>query len=187
MKKLITLSAMMFIMAVAVVNAQTKSNIIKTSLTSIFLKTVNLDYEHALNDNSSVQLGVYYTGASLFDGSFSGFAITPEYRYYLSASKTAPNGAYVAPWLRFQNFSAKSGTLNTETYAKGTISIVSLGLCVGVQRTFKEKISLGAYIGPGYYFPNVKYEDSNGSFDFGMFNSSGFVWGRAGIDIGFMF
>ena len=186
MKKLLTLSAIMLIMTVVSVNAQ-KSNIIKTSLTSIFLKTVNLDYEHALNESSSLQLGVYYTGASLYDSKFSGFAITPEYRYYLSASKTAPNGAYVAPWLRYQNFSAKSGTQGMETYAKGTVNIVSLGLCVGVQRTFKDKISLGAYIGPGYYFPSVKYEDSTGTFDFGSFNSNGYVWGRADIDIGIMF
>ncbi|HYW95212.1 MAG TPA: DUF3575 domain-containing protein [Bacteroidales bacterium] len=187
MRKIFTLTAIMLLSASVMVNAQEKKNIIKTSLTSIFLKTVNLDYEHVLNESSSFQLGFYYTGAGLFSAHFNGFAITPEYRYYLSGNKTAPNGPYIAPYARYQNFTAKEGSPGDPSYAKGTVSIVSAGLVVGVQRTFKDKISLGAYIGPGYYFPNVSYESTDGSFDFGSFNSNGFVWGRAGIDIGIMF
>ncbi len=187
MKKVLTLSAIMLLSASLVVSAQEKKNIIKTSLTSIFLKTVNLDYEHALNDNSSFQLGFYYTGTNLGGGSFNGFAITPEYRYYLSGEKVAPNGPYIAPWVRYQHFSVNSGSVGGMDYAKATLSVISGGLCVGVQRTFKDKITLGAYIGPGYYAPTYSYEDNSGTFDFSLFNGNGGVWGRAGIDIGFMF
>ncbi len=187
MKKIFTLSVIMLLSASLMVSAQEKKNVVKTSLTSIFLKTVNLDYEHVLNDNSSLQLGFYFTGTSLGGASFKGFAITPEYRFYLSSSKVAPNGPYIAPWVRYQNFSVKSGSVGEMDYAKATLSVMSVGLAIGVQRTFKDKITLGAYIGPGYYAPTYKYEDNNQSIDFSLFNSKGGVWGRSGIDIGFMF
>ncbi len=187
MKKILSLSIIMLLSASLMLNAQEKKNIIKTSLTSIFLKTFSLDFEHALNESSSLQLGFYYTGTSLGGGSFNGIAITPEYRYYLSGEKVAPNGPYIAPWVRYQNFSVKSGSVGDSDYAKGTLSVISGGLCVGIQRTFKDKISLGAFIGPGYYAPTYNYEDNSGEFDFSLFNGNGGVWGRAGIDIGFMF
>ncbi len=189
MKKILIFTFTLLMSATLMVSAQEKMNIIKTSLTSIFFSTVNVDYERVLNENSSFQLGFYYTGAGLYSSSFNGIAITPEYRYYLSGSKVAPNGPYIAPYLRYQNFSAKSGSLGDPEYVKGTISIISGGLVVGVQRTFKDKISLGAYIGPGYYFPSVTYKDNTGNqvFDFGVFKNNGFVWGRAGVDIGFVF
>jgi hypothetical protein len=188
MKKMLTLLFILMMSATLMVSAQEKKNIIKTSLTSIFLKTVNLDYEHAFNTNSSFQLGFYYTSWTPGDASIKGFAITPEYRYYLSSEREAPSGAYIAPWVRYQNFSSKSGTVGTTDYVKGTLSIISAGLVVGVQRTFKDKISLGAYIGPGYYIPNTTIETGEGTFDLGIAGADkSRVWGRAGIDIGFMF
>ncbi len=189
MKKIFTLSVVLLLSASLMVSAQEKKNIVKTSLTSIFLKTVSLDLEHALNDNSSFQLGFYYAGYHPTGVSLNGFAITPEYRYYLSSEKVAPNGPYIAPWVRYQNFSSKSGTPGDPDYAKGTLSIVSVGLCVGVQHTFKDIISLGAFIGPGYYMPHTKITTGDGTFDLGVVNNvnNGRVWGRAGIDIGIMF
>lgn len=188
MKRIFTLTAVMLLIASVIVNAQEKSSILKTSLTSIFFRTVNLDYEQVLNVNSSFQLGLYYTNTNfLFSARFKGFAITPEYRYYLSSDRTAPDGPYVAPYARYQNITTTVGSIGSSNYLKGTLSIISAGLVVGIQRTFKEKISLGAYIGPGYYFPNESYDKGNGTFDFGNFKPHGFVWGRTGIDIGIMF
>ncbi len=188
MKKL-TLSLSLAILFAVAVNAQgLKQNVIKTSLTSIFLKTYVLDYERAFNQNMSFQLGFYYTGSKLFDGNFSGFALTPEFRYYLSNERTAPDGAYVAPYFRYQHFGAESGSVMDDNFSKGNLNILSGGLVVGVQRTFKDKITLEAFIGPGFYSPRFSSTDGLEDLDVSLFNSNRtFVWGRAGVNIGFMF
>jgi len=126
------------------------------------------------------QLGFYYTGAKALNASFSGFALTPEFRYYLSKTKTAPNGAFVAPFLRYQNFALEDDS-NTAT---ATFTSIGGGLLVGVQRVFKETITLSAFIGPAYISPTINYEDPDQQFfDRG---DKGF-WARAGINIGIMF
>jgi hypothetical protein len=134
----------------------------------------------------SFQLGFYYTGANFIGGDFDGFAITPEFRYYLSGKKVAPNGPYIAPYVRYQNFSVESGVGNE--YSKGTLSAISGGILVGVQRTFKEKITLEAFIGPAFVSPKLKITEGADELNLSMFDfNQNFPWGRAGINIGFMF
>ena len=119
MKKiLISLLALAILFPVAI-NAQ-KTNVVKTSLTSIFLNTGVLAYEKAINEDMALQLGVYYTGASALDAKFSGFAITPEYRYYLSSDKVAPNGGFVAPYFRYQNFTLEDQSSGASATFTGT-------------------------------------------------------------------
>ncbi|MGC9342127.1 MAG: DUF3575 domain-containing protein, partial [Bacteroidales bacterium] len=149
------------------------------SLASPFLNTYVLAYERVLNKDMGAQLGFYYTGANALEAKFSGFAITPEFRYYLSESKTAPNGAFVAPFLRYQNFTLE----DEESLASGTLTSFGGGLLVGVQRVFKETITLSAFIGPAYVSPKIDYEDPEEDF----FSRDGGFWARAGINIGIMF
>ncbi len=161
-------------------HAQLKSNVIKTSLVSPFLNTYVLAYERTLNEDMGVQLGFYYTGADVLNANFSGFSVTPEFRYYLSEEKTAPNGPFIAPYLRYQSFTIDepSGT------SSATLNNIGGGLLIGVQRIFKETISLSAFIGPAYLSPSVEYEDpENQFFDRG----DGGFWARAGINVGIVF
>lgn len=180
MKKSLILLLAIFSSGIGITNAQLKSNVIKTSLVSPFLSTYVLAYERALNEDMGVQMGFYYSGASTLGANFSGFSLTPEFRYYLSEEKVAPNGAFIAPYLRYQNFTIDedSGT------ASATFTGIGGGLLIGVQRIFKETISLSAFIGPAYISPTVEYEDpENQFFDRG----AGGFWARAGINVGVAF
>ncbi len=56
---------------------------------SPLFKTGSFFYEHKLNEASSLQLGGLVTHIGLGDTNISGFAITPEYRRYLSNEKQA--------------------------------------------------------------------------------------------------
>ena len=58
-----------------------------------------------------------------------------EYRYYLSETKPAPSGAFIAPYGQLADDGITSG--------------LSGGLLIGYQRLFKQKIALEAFIGPG--------------------------------------
>ncbi len=179
MKKIIVLLTIISL-GMGVTQAQLKSNVIKTSLVSPFMNTYVLAYERALNEDMGVQLGFYYTGADVLNANFSGFSLTPEFRYYLSEEKSAPNGAFIAPYLRYQSFTIdeQSGT------ASATLNGIGGGLLIGVQRIFKETISLSAFIGPAYISPSVEYEDpENRFFDRG----DGGFWARAGINVGLVF
>lgn len=109
-------------------NAQEKRNLIKTSLVFPFAESFLISYERIINQESSVQLELVI-GEML--------SIRPEYRYYLSETKIAPSGTFVAPYLHLYDENAGAGIL------------------VGVQRLYKSKISLEAFIGPGFYTEGV--------------------------------
>jgi hypothetical protein len=180
MRKTFSLLLILFLAGTGFAQAQEKSNVVKTSLVSPFLNTYVLAYERALNEDMGLQMGFYYSGASTLGVNFSGFALTPEFRYYLSDEKTAPNGAFIAPYLRYQNF-----TLDEDTgTSSATFTGFGGGLLLGVQRVFKETISLSAFIGPAYITPSVEYEDPDNQF---FDRGSGGFWARAGINIGIVF
>ncbi len=90
----------LFIVFVFVQNDVKAQSTVKINILSPIVKTINLQYEKVVNESSSVQLGFFYTGYSSSGTSFSGFGITPEYRFYLSETE-APAGVYVAPFLRY--------------------------------------------------------------------------------------
>jgi hypothetical protein len=124
----------------------TKKNLLKVNLLSPLLRTGSFFYERTLSSNSSLMLGLFYTGFSVDDVSFSGFGLTPAYRYYLSSTKQAPIGFYVSPYGRFMRFSLA----NNLTKDKGTLTTYGLGLELGYQWVFKDIISLNVFGGIGY-------------------------------------
>lgn len=181
MKKLLLSLIIILFAGSSVLLAQGKQNVVKTSLTSIFLKTYLGAYERVINPDMSGQLGFYYTGAKAGDIILSGYCITPEFRYYLSEEKAAPNGGFIAPFLRYQSFTIEEdGGVGSATY-----TAIGGGILVGVQRVFKEKITLSAFIGPWYSNPDFTYEDPDESFDLTFLDGSFRV--RSGVNIGFAF
>ncbi len=179
MKKVLISILAGLILSSGILNAQ-KTNVVKTSLTSIFLKTYVIAYEKAINEDMTAQLGFYYTQASVLETEFSGFSITPEFRYYLSEEKVAPNGAFIAPFFRYQNFSID----DPDGAASATLTGIGGGILIGAQRVFKDVITLSAFIGPAFISPSVSYEDpSDAWFEQG----DGGVWARAGINVGIAF
>lgn len=155
--------------------------LIKLNLLSPLVRTGSFFIERAINDDSSVQLGLLYTGFSIEETKFSGFAVTPEFRYYLSDKYVAPRGVFIAPFARFQSFNL------TEDISDGKATFTSFGggLLVGTQTMFKNKISLDAWAGPSYSSGKTKVSsgDEEG-FDLGTFDGFGV---RFGVTVGFGF
>jgi hypothetical protein len=185
MKKIFTLLFAMVFTATAFVNAQ-KSNVVKTSLTAPLLRMYTLAYERALNPDMTVQLGGgYFSGFKLGDSRLDGFNVIPEFRYYLSESKDAPAGGFVAPFFRYGNYGIEIGEPTDVDYAKATLTGIGGGILVGVQRLFKETISLEAFIGPAYTSSSVDVEAGDeDAYDLKLFDGFGV---RAGVTLGVAF
>lgn len=156
-----------------------QGNVVKINIFSPIVKTFNVAYEKKLNANSSGQLGFFYTGYSTGDTEFSGFGITPEYRFYLSDTE-APQGVYVAPFVRYQSFKVEDKTLNN----KGEFTAFGGGLIIGKQWIFKERVSLDIFIGPAYFSGDTKTTSGTNTFDTDAFD--GFTV-RTGLTLGIAF
>ncbi len=162
--------------------AKAQSNVVKLNLFSPIVKTVSVFYENAFAEDKSAQLGFFYTGTSIGDTKFTGFGITPELRFYLG-STAAPEGFFVAPFVRYQNFDLTEEI----TDSKATLSNIGGGLLIGKQWLFKEKIALDAFIGPSYVSGSVKVKTTGtdeGVFETGVLDGFGV---RAGLAIGIAF
>jgi len=161
-------------------SAQTKSNVVKTNIFSPLVKTYWLSYEHLFDENKGMQLGFFYTGINVGTTNFSGFALTPEARFYLSETP-APKGIYLAPGLRYSNFKlTDDGSPDKAAY-----STFGGALVVGAQTLLKDVITLEAYLGPSYSVGKLQVDSGTpGNFDLGSFDGFGF---RFGITLGVAF
>jgi hypothetical protein len=179
MKKNLVVALVVLLMGGVFTSARAQENVFKINIFSPIVKTFNLSYERKLSASSSFQLGAFYTGYSAGETKFSGFGVTPEYRFYLSESE-APAGVYVAPFLRYQNFNLTEDLSDSE----GTLSMFGGGVVIGKQWIFKEKISLDIFIGPQYTTGDVKVTSGSDTFDTGVFDGFGV---RTGLTLGFAF
>lgn len=178
MKKLFLVLAFI-VFTVASVKAQ--SNAIKVNPLSAFLATINLSYETKLSDQSTAQLGVFYSGVSFGSTRYTGIGITPEYRMYVGGGE-ALDGLYVAPFLRYQNFTIKE----TETDSKGSLSTFGGGVILGRQWILGEAFTLDLFIGPSYSAGDVSVDagDEDTFENTGFFNGVGVRWG---VTLGYAF
>lgn len=129
-----------------------------------------------------MQLGFFYTTIKISETKFSGFGITPEYRFYLSESKDVLNGFYVAPFLRYQNFKLEDEFTNDEA----TLTTFGGGVLAGHQWIFKERFSLDTFIGPSYLGGSVDVEGDAEEDDFSTGALNGFGV-RVGVTFGIAF
>lgn len=185
-----------FLMVANIANAQSeRKNVIKVNYLSPIVSTASLFYERVVGKNTSVQLGLAYTGAKVGAGdaktSINGFYITPEFRYYAS-KKGAPTGFFVAPYLRYQNLSLKVttpadpffGTSATED--KATFSSFGGGIVLGGQWLFGDRVSLEVFGGPAYNAGSIKTEGTASEDDFSIGGIGGFGL-RFGSTLGIAF
>jgi len=182
MKKL--LSVLAFVLLLSAVKAQDSGNknAVKINPLSLIFATGNVAYERAINQNQSFQLGIFYSGVSLSGLKYSGLGITPEYRIYFAGHKEALNGVYVAPFMRYQNFSLK----DKETGDKATYSSIGGGATIGWEKSWASGFVLDIFAGPAYNSGKFKESDTNEE----EFNVSGGFEGftiRTGITLGFSF
>jgi hypothetical protein len=84
---------------------------IKINPLSILLLTGNLKGEWAAGKKVSIQLGTYYGGIKTSIGSpqsgnavrYRQWAVIPEVRFFFLPSQSAPEGLYIAPYLRYRS------------------------------------------------------------------------------------
>lgn len=170
---------MAFVFAAFALSANAQGSVIKLNIFSPIVSTFNVQYEKTTKADQSFQLGFFYSGYSSGDTKFNGFGITPEYRFYLSDTD-APQGVYMAPFLRYQSFNASNNSTNT----KGSVTAFGGGVILGKQWIFKEHISLDIFLGPSYYSSNVKIDSGSPTIDATPFD--GFTV-RAGVCFGYAF
>ncbi len=127
-----------------------RAKILKLNILSPIAETLTLAYESVLSPESSLQFTFSYI-------SDLGFAITPEYRYYLSETP-APKGVYIAPFLRYYQIEGES--------------VFGGGLVIGSQGFFKKKITIDGFLGPSINAVSIPDEEE---VIFGV---------RAGITVG---
>jgi hypothetical protein len=182
MKKVVLV--MSFVAALCSAKAQDGGqNAIKINPLSLFLATGNVSYERATGESQSAQLGVFYSGVKISSLKYSGFGITPEYRFYIAGHQEAMNGVYLAPFLRYQNFKIE----DTDTKDKVTFSSIGGGALFGWEKSWDSGFMLDLFIGPAYNSGKIKAE---GNADEEDFNISGGIDGfglRTGLTLGFRF
>jgi Protein of unknown function (DUF3575) len=76
-------------------------NVIKVNPLGLIFGAANVAYERALNEKSSIVIAPSFGGFKLGGFKYSQFGLGAEYRFYLSKTKTAPEGFYAAPGLGF--------------------------------------------------------------------------------------
>ncbi len=183
MKKILLLTAMV-VSCLTKLQAQDSNsgtdakNTIKVNPLSLILRTGSVFYEHKLAENSSFQMGVAFTGMKVGDVNFNGFALTPEYRFY--PKKNALSGLYLAPYVKYQNYTLKADG------SKGTYSSFGGGLLLGRQWVYKSDFTLDLFFGPSYNNGDIKVK-SGDEEDLDMkLGIDGFGI-RTGITLGFGF
>jgi hypothetical protein len=199
MKKLYLIVVAAFMLAFAN-QTMAQSNAVKLNIFSLAIGTYNVSYERAIDDMHTAQLGFFYLGYKIGSGdyktSFTGFGITPEFRIYFDE---ALSGWYVAPFLRYQNYTIKEdfdiyddpATPAIESgigTARGTLQTFGVGVIAGHQWLLGEHFTIDVFLGPVYNAGSAKvssdsdadnYEFSTGAFDgFGI---------RTGLTFGFAF
>lgn len=160
-------------------------SVIKLNLTQLAFRNFSLQYEYGFHKNMSGALGIslvvprnipgqIYTPPSKTEGwqipKFSGFAITPEFRFYPGKKEEhqAPHGFYIAPYFRYAKYKLTADYLElydnntkTRTYL-GTVTYggVTGGLMIGSQWIINDHFSIDWWIlggggGAAKFYANV--------------------------------
>lgn len=181
MKKILFAALVLVAFASGASAQRLQKNALKLNPISMIVKTGNISYERAITKNQSVQVGAFYSGLSIDDVKYAGFGITPEYRFYFGGQKQALNGGYVAPFVRYQDFTIE----NTTEKVKAGFTTMGGGAIIGWQKTWPSGFIVDVFAGPAYN--HLKFDVEEDSDDFDVRSSiKGFAL-RTGLTIGFSF
>ncbi len=166
-------------------------SVAKINLYSLTYKTLSAQYEYVLGAKTSVALGLRYTpsvnnnriinsvnsadpsaSGSLQSFKIGGYAITPEFRFYLS--KQAGKGFYMAPFARLEKQSLRTNVVlvdgNTSNTAdlKGSLGGFGGGLLLGTQFSIGQRVTLDWWIAGAYYKAHTLKINSTNSAGYGL-------------------
>lgn len=154
-----------------------EKNVLKINTLSLILGTGSVFYERKFSDGMSGQLGVSYLNYRLSGTRFTGLILTPEVRFY--PKKNAIDGMYIAPYVRYQNYSLSDNS------AKGTLSSIGGGVLFGRQWIRPSGFTMDLFFGGHYSSATVKATEGNvETFNTNLFSGFGF---RVGFALGFAF
>jgi hypothetical protein len=157
---------------------EAKPSIIKVNLSSLALGAYSVQYEKVMSKRTSFALGVSYrpvkrvpfaktveriidsidnrvTYISLAnvkknESTIGNFGLTPEFRFYLVKKKSAPVGAYISVFGKYNNYFGKAPVFVDMVY-KGTFARIELPIDTRVQ-TYSAGLMLGAQFRLGQRF-----------------------------------
>ena len=139
-------------------HAQEIRNVAKTNIAAPFFNAVSLSFERTLNKSHSLNVTFNFLDQSaIVFTEYSGYQITPEYRFYLS-KKVSPEGLYVAPYLRYSNLTFDHGFF---TSTKGKYKGLGLGNALGYQWLAGKSnwLSIDAFFGMHFQAGHYQVED----------------------------
>lgn len=165
-------------------------NIIKMNASALIVKNFSFQYERILTKRIGVAMGLRLMPKSglpfrntiekiveednadnsseisrfLKETRMGGFAITPEFRYYLG--KGYGQGFYIAPFLRYERFNISSvypyenkDKITTDINFTGHYKTVGIGVLLGSQFRLSNRLTLDWWIlGPYYTAPRINLE-----------------------------
>jgi hypothetical protein len=167
-------------------NVTEPKNVVNLGLGGLALGNVSLNYERTFSDSRAASLtaglliprklpSLIYDNISDednwdTDNKLSGFFIMPEYRFYPSY-KIAPEGFYIAPFLRFNYYTLDiSGDFDDVTAdIKGKFTGFGGGVQFGMHWVIKERVSIDFYMaGIGLYYDNfsLRFESDDPDVDY---------------------
>lgn len=155
-----------------------EKNVLKINTLSLIIGTGSIFYERELTDNISGQMGVAYLNYNISDTKFRGLILTPEVRFYPKGN--AIDGFYVAPYMRYQDFSLKGDGGGEATYSN-----IGGGILLGRQWVTNSGFTMDLFFG-GHYGSGKIEIDTGAEGDFDVSNFDGFRT-RVGFAIGFAF
>ena len=101
-------------------------------------------YNNYASQNSSSGNGSAYSGFTITKVGIGGFSFLPEYRFY--TEKQAPNGFYVAPYLKFWraavSLTGKNDTTSATYGMVGSLNIYGAGVGIGYQWIISDIVSI---------------------------------------------
>ncbi len=187
-------------------------NVVNLGLGGLALGNVSLNYERTFSDSRSASLtagflvprnlpSFIYDNLSDednwdADNKLSGFFIMPEYRFYPSY-KIAPEGFYIAPFLRLNHYTLDIGGDFDDITAniKGKIMGFGGGVQFGMHWVIKERVSIDFYLaGLGFFYnsislrfesddPDVDYDELRGNVEVDI-NGIPVIGERTEIEVG---
>jgi len=168
-KNLLTLSLLFFVVISSLAQKADPKNIVKVGFPVVFVGSMNLAFERAINEKVSVQVTGGYrhiedrygftwptSDQSRLDDSkvYSGYTIVPELKYYLTNTTwDAPKGFYISAFGRYGKYDVEFKdytTPNGDYNAKYSYSESGGGVLTGFQFIVGKVFVMDFFIGPQF-------------------------------------
>ena len=160
MKKVVFSAAILLFSTALFAQSDVQPNVIKLNPLGAVIGSVNIGFEHALNDQSSVVILPSFGMIKSSGFKYTTYGIGAEYRFYFK--ETAPKGTYVAPGVSAQFGTAKIEDSNGGDNSKTNISGFSAKAIIGHQWIWNSGFVLD--LNGGIQYVNFNFKDKSGDF-----------------------